>query len=752
MAKSTKVLEKVSNLKNIISANNNTHIWQFSRVGGVNRVNIETGKDLISLEYLDQKLWTALSCPVYGMEIDSKTLELIDNDNDGRIRVPEILEAVKWVTSLVKDPNDLVKENNGLPLSHINTATQEGRNLLASAKQILTNIGKPDASEISVEETSDTVRIFANTRFNGDGIITEDSTDDTNIKLLINDIISCLGSVTDRNGKEGISIDLINEFYKNCEDYSAWYAKAEVNLKKILPFGDSTAEAFASYTAIKSKMEDFYLRCRLAEFDEDSVGILNSLNAKYEEISSKDLSSCTDEISNFPLTKIEAGKALPLTKGINPAWENALNSFKKLVIDPEFPNKHDLTEAEWKTIVQKFEDYKNWQAEKAGEAVEKLGLSSIRELLAGKTKESLHFLIEQDNALETNTNNIILVDKLARYYRDLYKLLKNYVTFHDFYSSESKAIFQVGSLYIDQRCCDLCIKVSDMNKHNTIAKTSGICLLYCECYSKTKNERMTIVAALTDGDFDNIEVGRNAIFYDRQGEDWDATIIKVIDNPISIRQAFWSPYRKVSRFISTQIEKFASAKDKEVETAATSKIATTTTKVDEGLKNSVETGGTIPAKPAATAPHQAFDIGKFVGIFAALSLALGAIGSVLTSILTGFLSLVWWKMPLAIVGIMLCISGPSMILAWLKLRKRNLAPLLDANGWAINAQATINIAFGNTLTHLATLPENSRLNLIDPFAKKKNPVVPILISLTIILGVAAYLLWHFGFLAKWGIF
>ena len=81
-----------------------------------------------------------------------------------------------------------------------------------------------------------------------------------------------------------------------------------------------------------------------------------------------------------------------------------------------------------------------------------------------------------------------------------------------------------------------------------------------------------------------------------------------------------------------------------------------------------------------------------------------------------------------------------------------MAPLLDANGWAINAQATINIAFGNTLTHLATLPENSRLNLIDPFAKKKNPVVPILISLIIVLGVAAYLLWHFGFLAKWGIF
>ena len=56
------------------------HIWQFSRIGGVNRVNLESGADLQHLDELDQKLWTALSCPVHGLEIDSKTLELIDMD------------------------------------------------------------------------------------------------------------------------------------------------------------------------------------------------------------------------------------------------------------------------------------------------------------------------------------------------------------------------------------------------------------------------------------------------------------------------------------------------------------------------------------------------------------------------------------------------------------------------------------------------------------------------------------------------
>jgi hypothetical protein len=748
MSKSTTILNSVSNL--ISKSGDSEHIWHFSRVGGVNRVNLESGSDLVSLEYLDQKLWTALSCPVHGMEIDSKTLELIDKDKDERIRVPEILEAVRWITSLIKNPDDLIHENKSLPLSSINDNIEEGRILLASAKQILTNLGKPDAAEISVEETSDTVRIFANTKFNGDGIITEDSTEEESIKKLINEIMSCVGSATDRSERPGISADHVNIFYKNCEDYSNWNAKAESNLKLILPFGDSTAEALAAFNTLKSKIEDYYLRCRLAEFDSDSVGILNSLNTRYEELKSKDLTSCIDEIASFPIAKIEANKPLPLTQGINPAWERALYTFTELAIKPTFSNKETLTEQEWETICKKFEHYITWQAEKTGTAVECLGLLRVRELLSKNSSETLYSLIEQDKALENNTNNIFLVDKLARYYRDLYKLLKNYITFYDFYSPEAKAIFQAGSLYIDQRCCDLCIKVSDMIKHNAIAKSSGLSLIYCNCYSKTKNQLMTIVAALTDGDIDNIEIGRNAIFYDRQGNDWDATIIKVIDNPISIRQAFWSPYRKVSKFISTQIEKVASSKEKEVDAAAASRIEHASAKVDTGLKESVKKAPETPAS-AAVAPHQPFDIGKFVGIFAAISLALGAIGSVIATILTGFFGLAWWKMPLAILGIILCISGPSMIIAWLKLRKRNLAPLLDANGWAINARATINIPFGNTLTHLATLPENSKVNLLDPFAKKKNSIVPIILILIGVLGIAGYLLWHYGYLTKWGI-
>ena len=66
---------------------------------------------------------------------------------------------------------------------------------------------------------------------------------------------------------------------------------------------------------------------------------------------------------------------------------------------------------------------------------------------------------------------------------------------------------------------------------------------------------MTIAAAFTDGDSDNLMVGRNGVFYDRQGRDWDAVITSIVDNPISIRQAFWSPYKKLVRMMEEMAAK-----------------------------------------------------------------------------------------------------------------------------------------------------------------------------------------------------
>jgi hypothetical protein len=242
---------------------------------------------------------------------------------------------------------------------------------------------------------------------------------------------------------------------------------------------------------------------------------------------------------------------------------------------------------------------------------------------------------------------------------------------------------------------------------------------------------MTIAAAVTAGDVDNLMVGRNGIFYDRQGRDWDATVVKIIMHPISVRQAFLQPYKRAVRMITEQIEKFAASKDKAVAEKTDGVIAS----------------GAQAAQDGGAKISQAFDIAKFAGIFAAIGLAVGAIGSALAAVVTGFLGLTLWQMPLAIAGALLVISGPAMLLAYMKLRRRNLAPILDADGWAVNTEARINISFGALLTQIAQLPPGAEHSLNDPYAEKKTPWGWYLVLLIALLVIAV--LWRRGLLMRW---
>ena len=78
----------------------------------------------------------------------------------------------------------------------------------------------------------------------------------------------------------------------------------------------------------------------------------------------------------------------------------------------------------------------------------------------------------------------------------------------------------------------------------------------------------------------------------------------------------------------------------------------------------------------------------------------------------------------------------------LKLRNRNLGPLLDANGWAVNTRARINIPFGAALTGVATLPAGAKRSLSDPYAEKQTPWGSWMFLLIVV--VIAIVLWRQG--------
>lgn len=699
------------------------HNWRFFRAGGFDQVLLETGEDLRNLPYLNQKLWVALSAPAKGVQFNARTLELIDTDGDGQIRVPELLAAINWTAERLKSLDILVSSADSLQLADINNTSEEGKKVLASCREILKNLGKPAAKAITLEDAIDSEKIFAGTGFNGDGVITVLSTDSEYLQGWITEVMTLAGAVRDRSGENGINNDAVETFSTWAADWHEWRAAA-TNAAAGLAL-ENIEEISSLWEQLAPKIEDYFVRCRLAAFDPRAAEALNSPENELFALGTKVLTGSTEEMAALPLSLVTPRALLDLATGLNPAWQGAMTRFMNLAAKLLPADGTVLSAPQWELLKITMASLEKWWQARPLSPLGEIAAEHLAEWFDTDVAASFNELIAKDMELASEAEAITEVERLLHYVRYLYTFMNNFVAFRDFYTKNGAATFQCGTLYIDGRSCDLCVPVADPAKHAALATLSGIYLAYCDCVRQGTSEKMTIAAAITNGDSDQIIVGRNGLFYDYSGNDWDATVVRIIDHPISLRQAFWAPYKKLGRMVGEQLQKMAAARSKAAEDKAAAAVIHQLDKKPE-------------AKPAATPPPP-FDVGKFAGIFAAIGLAVGALGTALATTLTGFMKLQWWQMPLAITGLLLLISGPSMIIAWFKLRRRNLGPLLDANGWAINARAKLNIPFGASLTALAKLPAGSTQQLSDPFAEKKKPWKSVLFLLVLI--VSGIIIW-----------
>lgn len=703
------------------------HQWRFFRSGGFDQVRLDKIEDWQHLSELDPKLWAALSCPVKGLEFDARTMSYLDTDHDGRVRIVEVKAAVAWALSVLQTPQILLSGAE-LPLAAINTQTEAGQKLHASAKRILQNLGKADASVLTVADTEDLAQIFPADQLNGDGIITVELASTEDIKLLISTLLSLGIQKVDRSGALGVDETQLTEFVEAGQALIAW---REQGASISTEFADKTAEAYQLVTALDAKVSDFFVRCQLAAYDNNATAALNASAENYAALAGQLLSSSASDSSALPLATVNAPGQLPLAKGVHPHWAAALADLQQ-AIGPLWHGKTSLVQADWQALKALLQPYAEWLASQPVNQAVSLEPELLATLLAKPTLDAAYALMAADLAQQSEAETVLEVDKLVRYQAYLRDLLRNFVNFENFYSLEKPAIFQNGRLYIDGRSCDLCLAVNDGGKHAKLAALSGTYLLYVDCVRQATGEKKSIVAAMTAGDAGNLMVGRNGVFYDVNGVDWDATVTQIVSNPISIREAFFTPYQRIGRMISDQIQKFAAAKDKDLEAKSAA-----------GVGGAAKIAEAPAPKAAAPAP---FDVAKFAGIFAAIGLAIGAIGTALASVVTSFLGLVWWQMPLALLGLVLFVSGPSMLLAWFKLRARNLAPLLDANGWAVNTNAKLSLSFGAKLTAMATIPAGSSRTLTDPY--ESTSYAKFWLFLVVLISIAGWA-WSQGYLSKW---
>jgi hypothetical protein len=642
------------------------HRFSFFTAGGSAQAKISDTSDLLGILELDQKLWTALAMPVTGVDLDAATLKLLDADGDARIRVFDIKAAITWLQGALKSPGDVLRSKPEVALAAIADAK-----LVASAKQMLADLGKADASTISVDDAAAVTKAFADTKLNGDGVVHVGSTDDADLATLIGEIIAAHGAVADRSGKDGASADTAKAFFADVEALAAWTKTADGDAATIRALGDGTAAAAAAFEAVSAKLEDYFARCRLAAYDPRAAAAMAGQDADFLALGSKALTSGADDVARLPLAAINAAGRLTVTGGINPAWADKLATFMDVAVTPVLGKRDALTADDVAKVSEKLAAFRAWQAGKPATKLGALDDARIATLATSPLRGKLDELIAADRALEGAYAEISAVEKLVRLQRDFGRILRNFVNFADFYAHHD-GVFQAGTLYIDGRAAELCISVSDAGKHGALAANSGAYLAYCDLRRGAATQQ--VVAIISNGDADNLFVGRNGVFYDRKGRGLGRHDHQDRQQPDQRPRGVLVPVQEVHpRLIEDQVTKRAppptpppTPRSQSAATAVANTRPRPRTPRRRRQATRAKKGSTCHRRRHRRRDRRHRRPG-------------GACSAASSAWASGCRS--------ACIALLLMISGPSMLLAWLKLRQRNLGPILDANGWAINGRA-----------------------------------------------------------------
>ena len=262
-------------------------------------------------------------------------------------------------------------------------------------------------------------------------------------------------------------------------------------------------------------------------------------------------------------------------------------------------------------------------------------------------------------------------ERLVLYKMHLVEYIRNFVNQANLYGADTEPMFLTGTLFIDGRECRLCFHVDNEAAHSALAAKSDCCIIYLKL-ARSGSAPRSVCAVITTGRTIPLYVGRNGVFYDRDGNAWDATITKVVQAQVSLCEAFWAPWRKIGEMIGGQVKKF---------------VGDTQTKSVGGVTKAIDGVGATAAKPAAAGASpadQSANGAALASSIAALGIGIGMVGAAFAGIVGLVAGLPWWKTVIGVLLVIAAVSLPSVVLAWFKLRRRDIGAVLNACGWAVN--------------------------------------------------------------------
>lgn len=680
---------------------------QMKKLGGGRQFVLRSAKDLQYIDKIDEALWGAVRVNIESLNGDRKFLTLIDCDKDGVLLPDEIVRSWHWVRDILIDHSILSENGDTLPIRTVNPESEEGKKIIEAAKRLTS---ENNSTRVDLPTVRNTLTELASGPLKGDGIISEDAVNDPDTAELLRDIITCGGGMPNAADKSGVNAAALETFLNAAAGYLEWL-DGNSNSDN-LPFGEETATNYAAMAKLRDKIDTYFTYCELVSLNQVNMLRFETNPENMPELDITKREDVAGFITGAPIAQPDPGTKLPLTSDrINPAWREAATHFADI-----FKVKI-LTPDKWLEIKNSFAPYEAYLSGKTGSEVEQLGSDKLRRYLERKEANQLTAIIAEDTELGSIMGMFESLEKLVLFRIWFFRFLNNYLSLAELFTPNQPSMIQAGSLIIDGYRLDMCIKITDHVQHKKMAENANIKIIYLQATRLCQPDPLKLAVAVTAGcSIKRHFIGKQALFIDDSGSQWDAKIIDVLDAPVTIKEIMFQPLGKIRDLIKARFDKFSAASLKNVDTQL--------------------------AKGAVAPPVTSQASGGMMLLGGGIGIA--AVGSSLALLIKTLQDPKVWNGLLIVLLLFLLITiTPIIITGIIRFRRRSLARFLEAAGWAVNPVIRLTLRTGRLFTHQPKRPmrELSEQELLDIKRREESKILEvILIAAIILITVVAVIL------------
>ncbi len=716
---------------------------KFVRTAKNYQLVIKDGNDLKSALLLDEALWVAVSAPISDYTCDAKFLEYVNLNKSRSISSEEVKKAIQWLLDVYPHPEKIDGNFDGKQVLDELSDSDAAKIVRHSADYINKDLSCADPKTIDLETVREFQKKLTTRPLNGDGVIstlaatvTKDANRTADMDSLVKDVAAATGGSVDLDGTTGMTQAQFQSVWDAIPGYLAWKDTGKIPAGKdatdVMVMGAQTPDLLTLLDEHAPLVDEFFKLCALRKFDQRFEGKVLESDGKPAVIDPTAWPGIESHLKAMPICQPTSGTAeIPVgdLDYINPLYREWWGKMANALIRPVLGGDVAmLTPAGWAQILAKLAPFRAYLAAKPTAMLDAIPEERLRHYVSlTDLPELVDDLTKRDVAVADILKEAAAVEQLLLYRALLVPFCNNFVNFLSLYEGKCDSLVNRGRIVIDGRWFNSTYPVNDIAAHAALASQSNLFIIYFEV--ETLPKPTNLCAPVTIGDKGCLVVGKRGIYFDRNGKEYNAKIVKVIENPVCIKEALLAPFTKAGKMIEDKVAAMSNAS----QTAIEGQMASTINNPEEAAKKAAEEAKEAANKPKPDKGNMMMGLGV---MFAALS-------SAVAFICKTFSSMSWVSIVVSIVCVLAVLLLPISLLAILKLRRQDLSMLLEGNGWALNKRLKLTFWQRRRFSRGGIYPDEA---LGTP--KRRCRAIIAWILIIIILACAGYTL-HTCMKGKW---